>query len=393
MNKEQWIDKTEEGLLHVYDRYDVVLDHGEGVYLYDTDGKKYLDFASGIGVMGLGYGYPEWVDALRDQVGKVTHVSNLFYHTEAMEAASLLLEASGMEKAFFTNSGTEAIEGAIKAARKYAYTKRGRAGGEIIAFENSFHGRTIGALSVTGTQHYREPFEPLMPGVRFAEYNDIESVKKQIGPDTIAVMVEMVQGEGGVMPASGEFAKGLKQIQDSGILIICDEVQCGMGRTGKMFAYQWYGLEPDIVTCAKALGCGVPVGAFLLNEKTAASSLTPGDHGTTYGGNPLALRAVKTVFNIFKDKDILSHVAEMGDYLGETLENLAKKHEEITGVRGKGLMRGLAFRESPAGTVKKCIENGLIVITAGGNVLRMLPPLVIEKDHIDEMAAVLEKVL
>ena len=268
-----YIEKAEENILHTYNRYQIVFDHGEGVHLYDVDGKEYLDFAAGIAVQSLGYGHKEYTQALKDQIDKLTHISNLFYTVPMMEAAEKVIKASGMEKVFFTNSGTEAIEGALKAARKYAYEKKGGEAYEIVAMEHSFHGRSLGALSVTGNEKYQIPFRPLVPGIRFAAYNDLESVKSQITDKTCAVILETVQGEGGVYPATESFLKGVKALcEEHDILLILDEIQCGMGRTGTMFAWQEYGVEPDIMTCAKAIGCGVPVGAFVLGRKAAEGS-------------------------------------------------------------------------------------------------------------------------
>ena len=299
-----------------------------------------------------------------------------------------------MDRIFFTNSGTEAIEGALKAAKKYAYSRDGHAGHEVIAMQHSFHGRSLGALSVTGTKHYQEPFEPLIPGIRFAEYNNLESVKAQITDKTCAIIMETVQGEGGIYPADPEFLKGVRALCDEkDILLILDEIQCGMGRTGAMFAWQNYGVKPDIMTVAKALGCGVPVGAFLMTQKVADKSLAPGDHGTTYGGNPFVGAAVSTVFDIFEKDQIINHVHEITPYLVQKLDKLAAKYDFITDRRGMGLMQGLEM-EIPVGQVAaKALEKGLIIITAGSNVVRFVPPLVIEKEHVDEMIAKLDEVL
>ena len=300
MKTSECIQKSEQYLLHTYNRAPVVWERGEGVRLYDADGKEYLDFAAGIAVYALGYGNPAYREALKDQIDKIIHTSNLYYNVPQAEAAEKLVKASGMSKVFFTNSGTEAIEGAIKAARKYAYLRDGSTDHEIIAMRQSFHGRSLGALSVTGNDHYQEPFKPLIGGIRFADFNDLDSVKAQVTDKTCAIILETVQGEGGIFPGTREFLEGIRKLCDErDILMILDEIQCGMGRTGSMFAWQEYGVKPDIMTCAKALGCGIPVGAFVLNEKTAEHSLVPGDHGTTYGGNPLACRAVSTVFDLF----------------------------------------------------------------------------------------------
>lgn len=390
----QVIEQAEQAILHTYNRFQVVFDRGEGVYLYDNTGKKYLDFASGIGVQSLGYGNEEYKQALKDQIDKLTHISNLYY-TEAMaEAAKKLVDASGMSRVFFTNSGTEAIEGAIKAVRKYAWLKDGKNDHEIIAMNHSFHGRSMGALSVTGNPKYQEAFKPMIGHVKFADFNDLDSVKALVNQKTCAIFMETIQGEGGIYPATEEFLKGVRAVCDENdILLVLDEIQCGMGRSGQMFAWQGYGVQPDIMTCAKALGCGVPVGAFVLNEKTANGTLEPGDHGTTYGGNPFACAAVSKVFDIFKKEQIVEHVKEISVYLEERLDALVDKYGFLTERRGKGLMQGLEVcKERPVGAIiQKALDNGLVIISAGNNVIRMLPPLVIEKEHVDEMIEKLEK--
>ena len=394
MNKQEYIDTAEQELLHTYNRFSLVLDHGEGVYLYDTDKKAYLDFAAGIAVCALGYSNEAYKNALKDQVDKLLHTSNLYYNVPTIEAAKKALKASGMDRIFFTNSGTEAIEGAIKAAKKYAYTRDGHAGHEIIAMKHSFHGRSIGALSVTGNAHYQEPFAPLMPGVKFAEYNNLESVKELVTDKTCAVIMETVQGEGGIYPADPAFIEGVRRLCDEkDILLILDEIQCGMGRTGEMFAWQNYGVKPDIMTCAKALGCGVPVGAFFLTQRVADKSLAPGDHGTTYGGNPFVGAAVSAVFDQFKACDILGHVKEVAPYLEQKLDELVEKYDFLITRRGKGLMQGVVCKLPVGKVAAAALEQGLIVITAGADVLRFFPPLVIEKQHVDEMIEKLEKAL
>ena len=393
MSKQGYIDEAEKELLHTYNRYQIVLDKGEGVYLYDTDGKKYLDFAAGIAVQAFGYGKKEYNDALKAQIDKLMHTSNLYYNVPIIHAAERVLKASGMDRVFFTNSGAEAIEGAIKSAKKYAYTRDGHAGHEIIAMEHSFHGRTIGALSVTGNAHYREPFEPLMPGVKYATFNDLSSVEAQINENTCAILFETIQGEGGIYPATEEFMKGVRKLCDEhDILLILDEIQCGMARSGEMFAWQHYGVKPDIMTSAKALGCGVPVGAFLMTERVAEKSLVPGDHGTTYGGNPFVGAAVDKVLELMEKEHLTEHVKEIAPYLEKRLDELVEKYDFLTARRGMGLMQGIVC-EKPVGQVSaKALEEGLILITAGSDVLRIVPPLIIEKEHVDEMVEKLEKV-
>ena len=388
-----YIETAEAALLHTYNRYQIVLEKGEGVYLYDTNGKEYLDFAAGIAVCSLGYGHPKCKAALKSQIDDLLHTSNLFYSKPVAEAAEKLKEAAQMDRVFFTNSGTEAIEGALKAARKYAYTNQSGKD-EFIAMNHSFHGRSMGAVSVTGNEHYRTPFEPLIGGVKFAEYNDLESVKALVTDKTCAIILEPVQGEGGIYPADEAFLKGVRQLCDENdILLIFDEIQCGMGRCGSMFAWQGYGVKPDIMAMAKAIGNGVPVGAFAMTEKVAEKSLVPGDHGTTYGGNPFVCAAVKAVLDIFEEENIIDHVNAVGTYLEEKLDALVAKSDFVEARRGKGLMQGLVLKKPVTDVIKKAMEQGLIAISASGNVLRLVPPLTITEHHVDEMILKLEKAL
>lgn len=393
MTAQQYIDKAEQYLIHTYNRYQIVLEKGDGVYLYDVDGKKYLDFAAGIAVYALGYNNKELNDTLKSQIDKLLHTSNLFYSPSLGDAAEKLAKASGMDRVFFTNSGTEAIEGAIKLARKYAYLKDGQTDHEIISMNHSFHGRSLGALTVTGNPHYQEAFKPLIGGVVFVDYNDLDSVKAKITDKTCAIIMETVQGEGGIYPATPEFIQGVRQLCDEkDILLICDEIQCGMGRTGTMFAYEQYGMKPDIVTSAKALGCGVPVGAFAAVEKVA-EALVPGDHGTTYGGNPFVVAAASKVFDLFEELHILEHVTETAPYLEKKLDELKEKYDFIIDRRGKGFMQGLEFNVPVGPFIQKVLEKGLILISAGTNIIRFVPPLIITKENIDEMIAILDEVL
>lgn len=390
----QYIDEAEQALLHTYNRYQVVLDKGEGVHLYDIDGKEYLDFVSGIAVFALGYGNKEYNDALKNQIDKLIHTSNYYYNVPAVKAAKKLKEVSGMDRVFFTNSGAEAVEGAIKAARKYAFLKDGSTEHEIIAMNHSFHGRTMGALSVTGNPHYREAFRPMIGNIRFADLNDLESVKAQITDKTCAILFETVQGEGGIFPATQEFMEGVRALCDEkDILLILDEIQCGMGRTGYMYAWQKYGVKPDIMTTAKALGCGVPVGAFLLNEKVGGASLVAGDHGTTYGGNPLACAAICKVFELFEKQNVLQNVRKISAYLEEKLDELAGESDAIVDRRGAGLMQGLVFDKPVGEIITKALDAGLILINAGTNIIRFVPPLVITKKDVDDMIAILKQCL
>ena len=389
----QYVETTENSLVHTYNRFPVVLDRGEGVYLYDTEGKKYLDFAAGIAVSGLGYGNPEFNGALKAQIDQLIHSSNLYYNTTCGKAAEALKEVSGMDRVFFTNSGTEAIEGALKAARKYAW-KKGTGRYQFIAMEKSFHGRSMGALSVTEHEAYRTPFEPLIPGVSFARFNALDSVRELVTEKTCAIILEPLQGEGGINTASEEFMKGIRELCDKeGILMICDEIQCGMGRTGSMFAWQSYGTKPDIMAMAKAIGSGVPVGAFAMTEEVAKYSLEPGDHGTTYGGNPLACAAVAKTIEIFRREKITDHVQEVGAYLTLRLKELVESCDGALEQRGKGLIQGLKVRR-PAGEIcAAALKEGLLVISARSDVIRLVPPLIVKKEHVDELMEKLKKVL
>ena len=396
MADKEMMERAEHVLYKTYNRFPVVFDHGKGVRLYDTEGQEYLDFGAGIAVMGLGYGDEEYTQAVKEQLDKLTHISNLFYNAPSVRAGEKLLAASGMDKVIFTNSGTEAVEGALKIARRYYYNKtHGEApAGEIIAMNRSFHGRSLGALSVTGNAHYREPFVPLIPGIRFADFNDLDSVKARINENTCAIIMEPIQGEGGVYPATEEFIKGVRELCDAhDLLLILDEIQCGMGRSGEMFAWQHYGVKPDVMTVAKALGNGLPVGAFLACGK-AASAMIPGDHGTTYGGNPLVGAGAEAVLDIFERRHIVEHVREMGAYLWEKLEELMASSETVCGHRGMGLIQGLEFTV-PAGPIvsKALLEEKLVLISAGEKVIRFVPPLVIEKADVDEMVKRLGRVL
>ncbi len=387
----QYIDEAEAALLHTYNRFQVVLDRGDGVHLYDIEGKEYLDFCAGIAVFALGYNNQRYNDALKAQIDKVIHTSNYYYNVPAIEAAKKLQKVSGMDRVFFTNSGAEAVEGAIKAARKYAYLKDGSTDHEIIAMEHSFHGRTMGALSVTGNPKYREAFEPMIGNIRFARMNDFESVLAQVTDKTCAILFETVQGEGGIYPAEEAFLKQVRALCDEkDILLILDEIQCGMGRCGTMYAWQKYGVKPDIMTTAKALGCGVPVGAFLMTEKVAQHSLTSGDHGTTYGGNPLAAAAINIVLDLFEENHIIEHVQQVGAYLEEKLNALAAKYEVILTRRGMGLMQGLVFNMPVGPVINKALEKGLILINAGTDIIRFVPPLVITEEDVDRMTELLD---
>lgn len=391
MNMKEYIDEAEAALLHTYNRYQIVWDRGDGMYLYDIAGKKYLDFVAGIAVFALGYNNKAYNDALKAQIDKVIHTSNYYYNIPAIEAAKKLKKVSGMDRIFFTNSGAEAVEGALKAARKYAFLRDGHTNHDIIAMNHSFHGRTMGALSVTGNVHYREAFEPLIGNVKFADFNDFESVKAQVTDKTCAIIFETVQGEGGIYPATEAFIKQVRALCDErDMLLILDEIQCGMGRTGTMFAWQQYDVKPDIMTSAKAIGCGVPVGAFLMTEKVAQQSLTSGDHGTTYGGNPLACTAISKVIELFEEQRILENVKETGAYLYKKLDELAVKYDCIKAHRGVGLMQGLECDVPVNEIINGAIQKGLLLINAGANIIRFIPPLIVSKADVDNMIEIVD---
>lgn len=385
-----YIQEANQQFVSVYNRYPIVLDHGDGMYLYDTEGKKYLDFGSGIGVCGLGYHDPQYTRMLHEQIEKLLHTSNLFYNVPAIEAAKLFNQAANMEQVFFTNSGTEAIEGAIKIAKKYFYDRSHTNCGEIIAMKKSFHGRSMGALSLTGKEAYQAPFGPMLSYIRFAESNNLDSVRALITENTCAICLETVQGEGGIYPATDTFMQGIRELCDEHeILMISDEIQCGMGRSGKMFAYQNYNVLPDIVVSAKALGCGVPVGAIGTRGR-ATGVLGPGDHGTTYGSNPLATAAVSAVFTLYKQYGILSHVTTLAAYLDQALKELAEKKSIIKEIRGLGLMKGIELSVPAKPYIEALQKEGILVIPSGTNVIRLLPPLILEEEHVNILIQVLD---
>ncbi|HEF3552110.1 TPA: aspartate aminotransferase family protein [Campylobacter upsaliensis] len=382
-------------LLEIYNKFELTLARGEGVHLYDDEDREFLDFASGIGVCALGYNHKLFNQALKKQIDKLLHTSNLYFNEEALKAAKNLAKASQLSRVFFTNSGTESVEGAMKVAKKYAFNK-GIKNPSFIAFKNSFHGRTLGALSLTANEKYKKPFKPLISGIKFATFNDLESVKKLLNEKTCAIVLESVQGEGGINPATPEFYKALRKLCDErGILLISDEIQCGMGRSGKFFAYEHSQIVPDVAVFAKALGCGVAVGAFGVSEKVAQNSLKAGDHGSTYGGNPLACAAVNAVFEIYAKEKILSRVAKLTPYLEKALDELTSEFDFCEERRGLGFMQGLRLNAKikVADVLKKCRENRLLLLSCSKNDLRFLPPLIIEKEHIDVMAEKLRAVL
>jgi acetylornithine/N-succinyldiaminopimelate aminotransferase len=383
MEAQRIIELEEQYILSTYRRPDFVLERGEGVWLYDSEGRRYLDAVAGIAVNALGHGDPELLAALAKQSQKLIHVSNL-YHTEPhVLLAQALVENSFADKVFFCNSGTEAIEGALKFARKWARNERGDGAHGIVAFDGSFHGRTFGALSVTATEKYRKPFEPLVPGVRFAPFNDVAAAREAIDGHTCAVVVEPVQGESGVHPSGVEFLRALRDRCDEvGALLIFDEIQCGLGRTGYLWAHQACEVTPDIMTLAKPLAGGLPIGAILLTERVA-EVMVPGDHGSTFAAGPLVCSAASAVFRRVSDEAFLARVREVGAYLGAGLRKLAGEVPGVKEVRGLGLMWGVEIEGQARDVIAAGYEQGIIVAPAQDHVLRLVPPLIIEKEHID----------
>ncbi len=390
---EQIYAKDEQDYMPVFARYKIVLDHGDGVYVYDTQGKKYLDYLGGIAVNVLGHAHPALVKAVADQAGKMIHCSNLYYTQVQADAAEKLVKLSGLGKVFFGNSGAEANEGAIKLARKYAHNINPEKS-QIISANMSFHGRTIATLTATGQPHYHEGFGPLPEGFDYVDYNDIEALESMMSEKTAAVMLETIQGEGGVHVPDKEYFQKVRALCDKyDALLILDEIQCGMGRTGKFFAYEQYGIKPDIVTLAKGLAGGVPIGAFIASDKVS-SAFKAGDHGSTFGGNPLACAGANVVLDTIVNDGLLQHVEEVGAYLRKGLEELKEAYPSlITEVRGMGLIQGMQLTKPGRDIVNRCLDYGLIINCTVGTVLRFVPPLIIEKQHVDELISVLKKVL
>ena len=390
---EQIYQKDQADYLPVFARYKIVLDHGDGVYVYDTHGKKYLDYLGGIAVNVLGHAYPALVKAVAEQAGKMIHCSNLYYTQTQADAAAKLVKLSGLGKVFFGNSGAEANEGAIKLARKYAHQQDPEKS-QIITALHSFHGRTIATLTATGQPHYHEGFGPLPGGFDYVPFNDIAALEKLMSDKTAAVMLEPIQGEGGVHVPDMDYLKKVRALCDKyQALLIFDEIQCGMGRSGKFFAYEQFGVQPDIVTLAKGLAGGVPIGAFIATDE-AAAAFHAGDHGSTFGGNPLACAAANVVLDTIMEKHLLDNVNEVGGYLKGQLEKLQQKYPKlITEVRGMGLILGMQITRPGREIVNDCLEYGLIINCTAGDVLRFVPPLIITRAHVDELCSVLDKVL
>ena len=386
MNKEEIIQGEKQYLVHTYNRPEVVFEKGEGVYLYDTDGNKYLDFVAGIAVNALGHSDAEWTAAVRAQAGQLTHISNLYHTAAHVQLAKRLVENSFADRVFFSNSGSEANETAVKFARKWA-SKNGQGPKyKLVAFSHAFHGRTIGALSLTHKQKYREPFEPLLSGVTFVEFNDLAAAKEAITDEVCAVIIEPVQGEGGIHPATPEFLQGLRELCDAHqAALIFDEVQCGLGRTGQLWAHEALGVTPDMMTLAKPLAGGLPIGAVLVTE-AIASAIEPGDHGSTFAGGALVCSAAQVVFDRVNQPEFLQAVQENGAYLQHRLQTL--ESELVADVRGIGLMVGLELKTAVAPLITAARDKGLMLVGAGDNVIRFVPPLIVNREQIDEAIAI-----
>ncbi len=380
-------------LMNTYAQLPVTFTHGQGLYLVDDTGKKYLDFVAGIAVNGLGYSHTGLKLALKEQVDKLLHVSNLYYTDTMLKAAEALSKVTQMDKVFFCNSGAEAVEASLKLARKYAAAKGHKERYGYISMKNSFHGRTLGAITATGQTKYQKGLGPLLPGVSYAEYNNLSSVNSLIDEHTCAIVVEVLQGEGGIVPAKKEFLEGLRALCDKkDICLIFDEVQTGAGRLGEPCGHMIFGVKPDIMAMAKGLGAGVPVGACLAKEEIAIG-FEPGDHASTFGGNPLAMAAVQVVVDEMLNEKMMKHVKEMGQYLKKSLEGLKEEFTCIKEVKGMGLMQGISLDYSPKELTLKALDEGLLLVGAGSDVVRFVPPLVVDKEAIDKMIEILRKVL
>jgi len=394
MNTKEIMDMSRMYIMNTYNRVPVVLDRGEGVYVWDTEGKRYLDFLAGIAVCSLGHCHPAVGEAIKGQVDRLCHVSNLYHIEPQVRLARLLVEHSCADKAFFCNSGAEANEGAIKLARKYGYDHFHAERYEIISMINSFHGRTLATVTATGQEKFHTGFSPLPIGFRYVPFNDRDALRRAVNETTCAVMIEPIQGEGGICVPDEGYLKDIRDLCDAeGLLLIFDEVQVGMGRTGTLFAYEQTGIEPDIITLAKALGNGFPVGALLAKDHVAAS-FAPGNHASTFGGNPVAMAAAEAVVTTLLNGDILSNVREMGTYFRERLRELKDRHAAVADVRGRGLIVGMELTgDDGPGVVSAMMEQGVLINCTAGNVLRFVPPLIVEKNHIDDFIFLLDEVL
>lgn len=389
---EQLIERGQRSVMHTYNRFPLALENGKGMYVWDVDGKKYLDFVAGIAVNSLGYGHEKLAKVIGEQAQKLIHCSNLYYTKPQIDLADVLVQNSGFDKVFFCNSGAEAIEGALKLSRKYA-AKKEKPGREIITMLDSFHGRTYGAVTATGQPKYQKGLDPLMSGISHVPFNDFQALSEAVNENTCAILLEPIQGEGGILPAEGDYLKKVRALCDEkDILLIFDEIQCGVGRTGKLFAHQTYGVTPDVATLAKGLAGGAPIGALLATEK-AAEAFAPGDHASTFGGNSLATAAGMVVMEELFDGGLLEHVEQTGKYLTKVLQRLQQKHSVVKAVRGMGFMQGIALSIPTGAVIEECMAKGLLLVGAGRDVVRFVPALIANKEHIDEMAAILDAAL
>ena len=393
MNNQEMLKENKKYIMDTYASFPIALEKGEGSYVWDFEGKKYLDFVAGIAVNCLGYNDSEFIENITEQLKKIQHCSNLYINKPSIDLAKTLVENSDFDKVFFCNSGAESVEAALKICRKYGHIKKGENAYEIITMKNSFHGRTLGTITATGQEKYQEGFGPLLPGVKYVEYNNFEALEETVNENTCAVFLEAIQGEGGVNPANKEYLEKVRALCDEkDIIMVFDEVQTGIGRTGKLFGYQIHGVKPDVVSLAKGLGGGIPIGAMMAIDKVA-DVFDRGDHASTFGGNPISTTAGNTVLDRLLNGGLLEHVEKQGKYLTEKLDELKKKHSVIKDVRGVGLIQGIELSINGSEVVGKCIENGLLLVGAGANVVRFVPPLIITSEEIDEAMDILDKSL
>lgn len=393
MNSQELLQGNKEYIMNTYASFPIALEKGEGSYVWDFEGKKYLDFVSGIAVNCLGYNDAEFVENITSQLKQLHHCSNLYVTKPSVDLAKMLVENSDFDKVFFCNSGAEAMESALKLSRKYGSVKKGEHAYEIITMKDSFHGRTLGAITATGQEKYQKDFGPLLPGVKYAQYNDFESLEKMVNENTCAIVLEVIQGEGGVHPAKKEYLEKVRALCDElDIVMVFDEVQTGIGRTGKLFGYQVYGVKPDVISLAKGLGGGIPIGAMMAVDRVA-EVFEPGNHASTFGGNPIAATAGVTVLERLLNGGVLENAEKQGLYLRQKLEGLKDKYPVITDIRGVGLIQGIELSVAGSELVGKCIEKGLLLVGAGVNVVRFVPPLIISEKEIDEAIDILDKLL
>ncbi|KKN18910.1 hypothetical protein LCGC14_0951060 [marine sediment metagenome] len=390
---EDWIERGNKVIMNTYSQFPIVMEKGKGVYLWDSNGNKYLDFVAGIAVNALGYNNSDYVKEISNQLSKLQHCSNLYWMIPSIELSEILVQHSCFDRVFYCNSGAEAVEAAIKLSRKYGKKVHDDNCYEIITMKKSFHGRTLATVTATGQTKYQSGFSPLVPGFSYVDFNNFDSLEKEVSENTCAIIIEPIQGEGGIHPAEKDYLRQVRALCDKNdIVLIFDEVQCGMGRTGKLFAYQLFGIEPDVVSLAKGLGGGFPIGAMLATQ-SKANAFKPGDHASTFGGNPLACTAGKVVLNKLLNDGVLENVQNQGNHLKKRLFELKDKYEEIKDVRGHGFMVGMELNCEVKEIVNKCMENGLLILGAGENVIRFVPPLIIGKEEIDEGIKILDEVL